>query len=333
MNISVVIPTYNSGSKLALTLDTLVRSDTSDLDGVEVIVVDDGSPVPATPIVEARAVTAPFSLRLIAQQNAGPASARNAGFRVARGEVVLFMDDDILAPPELLGQHVRAHRVRPGTVIYGRCPFVEPQPSTALFRCLDVFGWDPAELSAEEFVRTDLVASGQLSVERSMFQIEGAVYCDDLATPAAEEFELSLRLQERGIPILLATRVIAMHNHPVVIDSICRQQFKHAAGYAEVAVKSLGALSLPQVRDAIANNQPVTRSDSFGRILRKGAKSILAAERTRTVFLRFVELIERAAPEDRLLAPLYNLVVSLYFFAGVRDGLRRYSGTGSCLQV
>src|SRR5437660_2530878 len=114
MLLTLVIPTYNRGAALAATLDALLACDTTGLDEVEILVIDDGSPVSAAPVVDARPARPPFTLRCIRQENAGPAKARNTGFRASRGELVLFMDDDILPPPALLRQHVEAHRRRPG---------------------------------------------------------------------------------------------------------------------------------------------------------------------------------------------------------------------------
>ncbi|WP_150118011.1 glycosyltransferase family 2 protein, partial [Meiothermus taiwanensis] len=87
---SVVIPTYNRAQLLARTVRAFLAQD-----GVpfEVIVVDDGS-TDATP--EVLAGFRDPRLRVLRQPNAGLASARNAGLLQARGQYVLFNDDDIV---------------------------------------------------------------------------------------------------------------------------------------------------------------------------------------------------------------------------------------------
>src|SRR5678810_642452 len=106
MRLSVVIPTYNRGAKLTATLQALLASVTEGLDAVEIVVVDDGSTIPAESVAGSPQVLPPFSLRYLRQPNAGPAAARNNGFRNTHGDIVLFMDDDILVPPTMLRQHV-----------------------------------------------------------------------------------------------------------------------------------------------------------------------------------------------------------------------------------
>src|SRR5579872_1915320 len=193
--LSVVIPTYYRGRGIDKTLTALLRSDVGGLAPVEIIIVDDGSPVPVKPVVDRFSPSPSFSIRLVSQANAGPAAARNHGFFEASGEIVLFMDDDILSGPDLLKAHCEAHRLQPGTVIHGPCVFAEDNGSARLRRYLNALSPDPDD--AIEFVRLRMVASGHLSVEKKMFDDGMGVYRTDLKTPAAEEFELSQRLEDR----------------------------------------------------------------------------------------------------------------------------------------
>jgi glycosyltransferase involved in cell wall biosynthesis len=71
--------------------------------------------------VNARQPPPGFTLKCVRQENAGPAAARNLGFTASRGDIVIFIDDDILVPPELVRQHVEAHELNPGSVIFGLC--------------------------------------------------------------------------------------------------------------------------------------------------------------------------------------------------------------------
>ncbi|MCV7468370.1 glycosyltransferase family 2 protein [Micrococcus luteus] len=86
--VSYVIPTYNDSP------DHLRQAVSSALNqthpSVEVIVVDDGSAVP----VSSTLVRSDDRLRVIRQQNAGPAAARNAGLAAAGGHVIVFLDGD-----------------------------------------------------------------------------------------------------------------------------------------------------------------------------------------------------------------------------------------------
>lgn len=85
VKVSVVVIAYNLADKITACLDSVVDQDFSDY---EVIVVDDGS-------VDGTAENiSSYPVRLVKQTNQGRATARNAGARVSRGEVIVFLDGD-----------------------------------------------------------------------------------------------------------------------------------------------------------------------------------------------------------------------------------------------
>ena len=91
MKISVVVPTYSRPEAVRRCVEALQAQDASDL---EIVVVDDGSPQPLGALADG-----PHALRVIRQDNAGPAAARNAGVHAARGELICLTDDDCRPAP------------------------------------------------------------------------------------------------------------------------------------------------------------------------------------------------------------------------------------------
>jgi glycosyltransferase involved in cell wall biosynthesis len=112
---SVVVPTYGRRSQLLNCLEALANQDCRE--PWEVVVVDDGSPEPVADAADAFAGRLP--LRVIRQENAGPAAARNRGVHEARGEFIAFTDDDCLPEPGWLAELVHAARDRPGALVGG----------------------------------------------------------------------------------------------------------------------------------------------------------------------------------------------------------------------
>lgn len=86
--VTVIIPTYNRGPQLEKCLASLLELDYP-RNKLEIIVVDDASEVPVE-------VCKPVSVIRMAA-NAGPGAARNTAVRIAKGEILAFMDDDCLA--------------------------------------------------------------------------------------------------------------------------------------------------------------------------------------------------------------------------------------------
>ena len=83
----------------------------------EVIVVDDGSDDPIQE--KATVLELPYRLRVICQEHKGPAAARNLGAKYAEGEVLLFLDADMLAEAKLLEAHLIGHEDHKQALIEG----------------------------------------------------------------------------------------------------------------------------------------------------------------------------------------------------------------------
>jgi GT2 family glycosyltransferase len=111
--LSVVIPTRNRPSRLRLTLAALAAQ--QDPGPFEVLIVDEG----AGDIGASALVPASLQARFTAGPRHGRAAARNAGASAAAGEVVVFLDDDIVVGPRFLASHRDAHSDGPA-LVHGR---------------------------------------------------------------------------------------------------------------------------------------------------------------------------------------------------------------------
>lgn len=116
MDISIVVPTFNRREMVFRTLSTLFAQNYP-VDQFEIIVVIDGSSDGTAERL--KDLKPPCQLRVIEQQNRGPAGARNSGYRAATSGLVLFLDDDMLCDPGLIAAHIAAHRQAVETVGHG----------------------------------------------------------------------------------------------------------------------------------------------------------------------------------------------------------------------
>ncbi|RGP36320.1 glycosyltransferase family 2 protein [Pseudotabrizicola alkalilacus] len=100
IRVSVIIPTYNRVGDLPRVLDALACQTMPDF---EVIVVDNGSTDGTAALLAARAQTDRQPLIHLPIAPSGPAGARNAGMKTARGEYFAFVDSDVALAPDWLG--------------------------------------------------------------------------------------------------------------------------------------------------------------------------------------------------------------------------------------
>ena len=106
MRASIVIRTKDEAPRLRLTLASLSRQTVR----TEIVVVNDGSS-DATPAVIAEAARALPITRVDHAAARGRSAAANAGARAASGEILLFLDGDMLAAPDWVERHLAAHEV------------------------------------------------------------------------------------------------------------------------------------------------------------------------------------------------------------------------------
>lgn len=91
IKVSVILPVFNEAKYIKATLDSIINQN---LNGYEVIVIDDGSTDDTLNIVEKTFEGLSLPHHIIHQENSGVSSARNKGISLARGEYIVFVDGD-----------------------------------------------------------------------------------------------------------------------------------------------------------------------------------------------------------------------------------------------
>lgn len=221
---SVIVPTYQRPAALERCLDAL-GAQTLGRDRFEVIVVDDGSTEPPRAAV-ARAA-ASFDVRLIEQANAGPAAARNSGARAARGDYVVFTDDDCRPDPEWLRAIDQAVAQHPGCAIGGRVvnALRHGLYSTASQLLVEfLYDYFNVDRSSGRFFITSNLALPVREFER--------IGAFDVSFPfaAAEDRDLCDRWREAGLAMVYCDEAVVHHEHSLALRSFCRQHFNYGRG-------------------------------------------------------------------------------------------------------
>ncbi len=148
MRASVVVRSKDEAARLQLTLASLARQ----TEAAEVVVVNDGSRDHTAEVIDA----ASAGLRLLRIDHAearGRSAASNAGAAAASGDILIFLDGDTLAAPDLVERHLGLHRAQPGRIARGetfhlRCTRFLANPETGEPRpeeAARISGMSPAE--------------------------------------------------------------------------------------------------------------------------------------------------------------------------------------------
>ena len=231
VRLSVIIPTFQRRELVLACVRALARQNLAE--EFEIIVVVDGSTDASAEAL--RALRLDIPLTVIEQANRGQSAARNAGAAIARGELLLFLDDDMEADALLLAEHDREHRNRIALVL-GHIPLHPDSPAN--FLSDGVGRW--AKERRERLSQSDVSLQwqdwvmGQASVPRTLFADLGRF--DDAFTREGtygnEDLEFCYRVRKAGVPIIFNANAISWQRYVVAPRAHLRQWFE--SGSADV---------------------------------------------------------------------------------------------------
>ena len=249
MSVSLVIATFNHARFLGEALDSALAQT---LEGVEVVVVDDGS-TDDTPAALASYVG---RIQVIRQPNRGLAAARNAGLAAARGTYVGFLDADDVLMPTKLAEQVALLESAPN-VGWTYCDaLIETIATGTEMRASERFGYGARMLDGwlfPELIHGNFISAIAPLVRRTVLDAAGGF--DDRLT-ALEDWDLWLRLsliaEARYSPAVLVRyrvhpggmsedRSRMDRNRFRVLDKLCRTR--------PAAVERLGAVGRRIIAD------------------------------------------------------------------------------------
>lgn len=221
--VSVVIPIYNRANFVALCLPPLMQQ-TYPLDRYEIILVDDGST--DNTVTRAHELTRDWkgNFRLIQKSNGGPASARNAGYQAAQGELIAFLDSDCVAPSSWIEVLVN--------------PFTTSQTAGvgAPVVAGDATNWVACYLDTIDFYRhrvrggqVDYLVTGNVAFRRDALDHVGGFTAE--TNVWVEDVELSHRLKRSGYKLTVISDGAVMHyGTPSSIRILARNLYRYGKG-------------------------------------------------------------------------------------------------------
>lgn len=211
MLLSVIIPTMNKVSLLGRTLAALAGQETGPGLEWEVVVVNDGSTDGTEAFLAGQLSSGALPLRVVSPgRNVGRARARNLGAKAAAGRFLLFLDDDIVAPPGLLAAHLALLQDAPGCGTIGYAVTETGLIDAPHFHYLDSRGTArlPAGPAPARFFVTQNAA-----VSREAFLAVGG-FDEAFSAYGFEDMEVAFRLEDQaGVRFQALTHPVPCHVH------------------------------------------------------------------------------------------------------------------------
>lgn len=208
VGISIVLPTYNRLAQLQQVLAGLAAQ-SYPLAAFEVVIVSDGSTDGTNDFLQSYG--GPLQVRPFMQPNGGAAAARNHGLQMAQGELIIFLDDDVVPEAQLVAEHAATHQQQQGDVVVlgpmltppdvTHKPWVRWEQAMLYKQYADIADgkWTP---TARQFY------TGNASVARRHLLAVGGF---DTTFRRAEDVELAYRLADHGLTFLFNAKAIGYH--------------------------------------------------------------------------------------------------------------------------
>ncbi len=221
--ISIIIPMYNSEKTIRECLGHVYNSDYKNF---EVIVVDDGSTDNSTKIASK------FPCKLIKlKKNKGWSIARNTGAQEAKGEILVFIDSDILIKKRTLNQILASFNEKLNVSLVVGVISKENKYSnfSSQYKTLRL------HYSYMQMPKHISMTSCQITaIKRGVFEKSG---CFDKEYDGVEDTELGQRLTTRGHKIYLNKKIQVMHNQKYSFLGLLKKDFKRAILWTKLLLR------------------------------------------------------------------------------------------------
>jgi glycosyltransferase involved in cell wall biosynthesis len=319
MMVSLIIPTKNRPLILEATIDNLFNCSKFPAHQLEVIVVNDGKE-------ELSQLRQKYeTLKIIQNQGkGGAAGARNTGAAVATGDLLLFIDDDILVGEDSIHRHCTLHTEYPKALISGAWihnpDLVIQMKGTPFGRYklkndyLASHG-DPQKVLKPGLFWAEALASFNLSVLKSDFTALGG-FNTEFQYAGCEDQEFTMRAKANNFLLLLDMNNINLHNEVDRADmkKWLMRQYTGVQGFPLLCelfpFNKQGALYF--------ENIPIQRNDSLRIKVKKSIKFWLSGSLTLALITGITRLLEGVNAGDRLLFRCYSALCGLYLYKGFR---------------
>ncbi|HUV08913.1 MAG TPA: glycosyltransferase [Spirochaetia bacterium] len=239
--ISIVMPVYNGARYLD---QVLTRIQTSAFKNYELIVIDDCSTDRTGEIVK----HFPVDRYIRNEKRMDAGSCRNTGAGLAQGDILLFMDSDILLAEDTLGRIASFFERNDSSALIGLYSLEHPSSRTAS-RYKNT--WiRHSYLAAPNPVSWFFTSVG--AVRKRDWELTGGFDADLSSRSGGEDIELGWRLIRRGIRIFLDRGLEVVHLKSYDLSRLLKNDFLRAYGFGRLAL-GRGRRPKTLIRQGMAN--------------------------------------------------------------------------------
>ncbi len=319
MKLSIIVPTYNRPLALHECIRYIYNS-VHDIEGVEILIINDSKSI------EIDSSNFPSIAKVHNNPKKGVASARNYGAMHAKGELLLFIDDDIIVNAENIKRILEIHNAYFNIILspiwrYTREIYekLDSSPFGRFRLKYDFVSTVPVATKENKLAENinlseeDSLSSFCISLRKEYYEKLGGMD-ENFPYAGCEDQEFTMRAKQNGFRLLLDDSNIVFHDetHRLEQKAWLNRQYTGVQGFVLLAEK------FPERKKAELwfENTPIDLSEGLKISLKKFIKLIFRQD----LFLIFLKLMTRIGEymniPDFILFYIYNFQAGLYLNKG-----------------
>lgn len=238
-NVSVIIAAYNEEKVIANTVDSVLNNG---YEGIEVIVVDDGSKDHTLEVLRSK-FSGDARVTVLTQPNAGKAAALNRAILLAANDIVVALDADTIFRHGTIGKLVRHFEDPRIGAVSGNARVGNRNRWITRFQSIEyIYGFN-LDRRALDLLNAITVVPGAVGAWRKELIVKLGGFSHDTL---AEDTDLTLAIRRLGYVIRYEEEAVAYTEAPEDTRSLARQRFRWAFGTLQAAWKHRDAMFLPR---------------------------------------------------------------------------------------
>ena len=236
MTLSVIIPTYNRNRILCNTISSVISSyeNANVINDMELIIVDQTSNHDEETVSFLERLKQVNYISCINVQKASLPNARNIGIKESKGDIILFLDDDVILQKDFFENLLSAYKDKRICSVVGRVKLVDENNGNILLQnqsslkrfCRKILKWGigqgkPYSITSFGFILSDtgcttsgIVDGGRgccMSFRRSVFDSVGLFDTNYIGNSLREETDLFCRMKKAGMQVYFDSNVFLHH--------------------------------------------------------------------------------------------------------------------------
>jgi glycosyltransferase involved in cell wall biosynthesis len=311
MQLSIIVPTFNRNALAMACIESILASQRA---RTELIIVNDSKEQEF--ILDTSVWNSTIETKIINNPKQGVASARNFGASIARGQYLLFIDDDMILNGMVLDDtilYLESHPLHTYNANWTYSQEVLDTLNSSLFGQFlikigfyHLRGWcnNPKEWDKQRFYASEGITSQYLGISAALFEAVGG-YNEDFPFAGYEDYDFAQRLKKLNTVFVIDTTQHIIHNE---LDKLSIKNWlerKYRGGYTQYVAVQKGYAEL-------------ARHDSFVK-----ACLFLVLYKFRSIVILFIQQLPKNHVGRRIFFFMMDKMIGAYLCSGYSDAKKK----------